>query len=118
LSKTRKANTTININNNENAEQKIHNRVFFSPPDDHLHSQSPSNIRRTLNSQIKSRLTEKFDLLEEKRIEFPEKRIPAPQTAPVYKKSMIAMVRHISIGQLRLAVWLCFLPAPANLLIS
>ena len=37
---------------------------------------------------------------------------------PIYKLSMIPVVWTISIGQLGLAVWLCSLSAPAQLLIS
>jgi len=65
-----------------------------------------------------------------KRVELPEKRlnplkrIPAPRpwitrfTNLVYKLSMMSMIWSISIGHLRLAAWLCSLPALVHLLIN
>ena len=46
------------------------------------------------------------------------RRIPALHLTPIHKLSMMFKVWNISIGQVGLAVWLCSLPASAQLLIS
>ena len=72
-------------------------QIFWISP----YSQKRSNswTRKNLNSWIRER----------------EKRIPIRQPTSLYKLSTPPMVWSISISQLRLAVWLCSLPAPALL---
>ena len=106
----------------------IHNTVFLTT-NNQLHSQSPSSdcgtrefprtqefcqmckfhrIRQTRGKRMNSR-----------KVWTPRKeRFPAPSPAPIYKLSMTSGLCSISIGQLALAVWLCSLPAPAQLLIG
>jgi len=55
-------------------------------------------------------LTKKFKLR--------KKSIPAAWPTPIYVLSMTSMVWNIPTGYLGLSVWLCFLPAPAHLVIS
>jgi len=65
---------------------------------------------KRLNSWKMFKLTDKIELT--------EKSIPAPQPTPIYIMSMTSMIRNISVGQLGLAAWLCFLPALVHLPIS
>jgi len=68
----------------------------------------------------KTKLLEKFKLLVKRGFELMEKRRAdsCSLANPIHKLRMMSVIWNISIGQLGLAVWLCFLSAPACLLIS
>jgi len=64
------------------------------------------NSRKTLNSQKSSNSWKK------RIVETPGKENPRPTL--IYKLDVTSMVWNIAIGQLRLAAWLCSLPAPVH----
>ena len=113
-----------------NMQNKLYTIQFFSPPDDWFavspqaaitepqtlgflrilwNSQKSLNLQKSFNSWMRadSNLWKKQ-----------EEQIPPTQPTLIYKLSMTSMVWTISTGQLGLAVWLCSLPAPAQLVIS
>jgi len=89
-------------------QNKRYTVQLFSLPDDQLCSQFPSSNHRT----------RRFCWTHRKRPHSRKRQVPAPRPTPIYKPNMTSMVWNISIGQLGLAAWLCYLPAPAHPLID
>ena len=103
-----------------NTQNNLYTIEFFSPPNDQF-SASPLAVSMETPETVNfAKFPKKFKFPHKREYELTEMReedsfLP-PQPSTICKLSMRSMLWNISIGQLGVVVWLCFLPASAHLL--
>jgi len=109
-----------NYYNNECENQTIYNTVF-SPTGDRFAPSSSAAIMETKTQfPKKTKLPERSELLDQRGFKLTEmrKKPAVHQPIPIHKLSMTSTVWNTSTGLLVPSMWLCFLTAPAHLLLS